>query len=201
MLNIQSSGPVRVYVSFDPPTFSLTSLTGFRQLGTCEITPSITEIRNYKAVENPIAGSEIPLDQTMEGIAAKVEVLLTYYDALLLKQLTAYTSTVNNSLGQYSAFKDVGNTIYGKKTIQLVLKNTFFGTANDPVQIEPGYLFYASTYAGSVTTPGGTSANKIGLVFNCYPVYVPLTQSLGPSQSSGNFRLYDTPSIIKTLPD
>jgi hypothetical protein len=165
-------------------------------LGTCEVTPFYTETVNYKAIDNQIAGA-LPLDETMEGYSMTIQLMLTAYNELLFQQMRARLSLLN-TVGRYNPYQDVGSTVYGIKTVQLILQNSFFGTANASPGDIPGYIFYAAKYCGSTPTAGGTCANKLGLVFNCQSIYLPITPDLSQKRS-GTFRCYDTPTIISTL--
>lgn len=191
------SGPVIIYVSFDFPSLG-NPPTKYFTLGTAEVSPTYNETVNYKALSNEVAGN-LPLDETMEGYSMQLTMLLTVYNEQVLSAVRNRLHSPTSSLsGQYDAWKDIGSTIYGKKTIQLILQNSFFGTVNNNETDLAGYLFYFAKYNGSTPNLMGTSGNKIGIQFECCSGYVPLSSSL-KEKRSGTFRCYDTPTSIRNL--
>jgi hypothetical protein len=200
------SGPVIVYIKFEnlpvsnnfvlyPSEVVNTSVLGFEALGICESTPNYEEFYNYKAITNQMSGDSLPLDETWEGSKMVISLVLTLYDANLFRLLRQNFTTLNR-VGIDTPHTDRGRTVYGFSTCRLILQNTFFGTPNAALSDIPGYYFYFAKLVAATPIDGGTSINKLGLVFECVPGYVP------PSRQRriwGQFITFSTPTSISTL--
>jgi len=200
------SGPVIAYVKLDPLIVSnadlispvkgsSTSTEGFDTLGICESTPTYEEFYNYKAITNQMSGDSLPLDETWEGSKMVISLVLTSYNPELFKFLKTRFTTLN-TVGRDTPYSDRGRTVYGFSTCQLILQNTFYDTPNAKQFDIPGYYFYYVKLIGSTPTDGGTLINKLGLIFECVPGYVPDSQQ---RRVRGQFITYSQPDSIKQL--
>lgn len=174
---IRVSGPVHVFVA-----------GGY--LGTAETTPDYQETPHYEGVMNTIAGSQVPMEEIFQGLDLTISMILTRYDETVFAGIRTAPLPINAGVPGNESGLSRGATMYGRFTGQLILQNSFFGTANALPGDFPGYRFLYAKYAGSKPIQGGTSANKLAIVFECKSVYQPSTRT---------FQCYTNDAAISAL--
>lgn len=193
------SGPVHIYVSFAYPTLaSLNTIpNNVLYLGTCEVTPEYSERLYYKKLQNEMACESLPLDETKEGYDFLITLVLTSYNESVRQTILKHV-TDSDTLG-IEDVSDRGKTVYGSNTVQLILQNQFYNTSNSQPDDLPGYIFYYAKLAASTPVQGGTTENKLGMIFECasgllYPSFGNFKKF-----SNGKFLCYGNPSSISSL--
>jgi hypothetical protein len=170
---VRVSGPNDIYIGFKSANGSLVTYSYF---GTCEMVPNYEERKNFGSVMNALSGSILPFDELYQGSDWVVTMQLTRYDELVAQALkTAPFPLVTATPGGDSRLSR-GSLMYNRFAVEVVVVNTFFGTANGLPDDLPGYRFYIGLYMGSNPSPGGTLANNLGVSFLCRNLFDPLTR-------------------------
>jgi len=171
---VRVSGPNDIYIGFKSNNGQTVSYTYF---GTCEMVPQYEEKKNFAPVMNALSGAMLPFNELYQGTDWAVSMNLTRYDELVAQALkTAPFPLVANTPGTDS-YISRGSLMYERFANEVVVVNTFYGTANAVVNDLPGYRFYVGLYMGGNPSPGGTLANQLAVTFLCRNIFDPSTRS------------------------
>lgn len=159
-------------------------------LGTPERSLEVEWKPYYEPVMNQLAGTQLPFDETFQGLAAELSGVFTRYDATVMNLImTAPPLAAPPALGSENRLSR-GSLTYGRYFPSFIVVNGFFGTANAAPDDLPGYRFLNAKFAALKIGEQGTTATKYGVAVSAIPVYVP---------STGGFVCYTVDAAIPAL--
>lgn len=181
--DVHVTGPVQHFVR---ATTSTTSEIWF--LGTAEVTPQMQRRRYRQNVMNDLAGKTLPFQKTYDGEAATVSTLLTRFSksawtAILDAGRTR--SLLGGPVGTESRWSR-GAPVYGQMTFELwQVYDNYFNPAGATLDLEIGWYWPQVELVQHDTVAAGTQAEKLLLVMDCTPFWIPQAST---SSISGNER-------------
>lgn len=149
-------------------------------LGTAEVTPKVEHRPFYSDTFNDIGGTMVPMQRTEQGEMAIIGTLVNRYSKTAYDVLTRTGADVvaRGERGRYSR----GSFVFGPGSFELwlVFDNALVPEFRTP-NLEYGY-YYPQVDLGPHTRDRlGTDTEKLLLVFEAYPYWVP-QQSLNSVQ-------------------
>ncbi len=169
--DVHVTGPVHHYVRVAGSTDTIF------YLGTCEVTPQMQR-RLYKSdVKNDIAGNQLPFQRTFDGEAATVSTLLNRFskDAWTEILLAGFASGNTPLVGSESRWSR-GHLVYGQSTFELwQVYDNFLNPFGASANLEIGWYWPQVELLEHNTLAAGTRDEKLLLVFDCTPYWIPQT--------------------------
>lgn len=186
--SVNVTGPVHTYLQ-------AAGSTDIWLLGQCEVTPQI-QTRVYKGdVKNTIASSTLPFQRTSQGEAATVSCLLTRFSQLAYQVMLESDSTGANLIpvqGQETRWNR-GSLIFGQKSFQVwQVFDSFFAPPGVDVgeNLPIGYYWPQVEVLDHDIVAAGTLDEKLMIVFDATPLWIPYGASTTWAAGSGGWVLY-----------
>lgn len=172
------TGPVHHFVAFAGDAQAT-------YLGTAEVTPKVEHRIMQADTFNDLGGSMVPMQRTEQGEMAVIGTLLNRYnkDAMYLLQELSVQPVVAGERGPFSR----GGLVFGPSSFELWLlftnaTNAAFRTPG----LEMGYYFPQVCLTGMTRDRLGTDTEKLLLVCEAYPYWVPSGTYAGDWQLYAN---------------
>lgn len=171
-----------------------------KYLGTAEVTPKVHEDIKWRDVFNDMGGKEIPVQRTKQGRIGVIGVLLNRYSKFTWGDiLMAGSDTVaapgtptaaQVNYGQEGRFSR-GSLAFGVSSFELW---QVFDNATSPVWrqagMELGYYWPQVLVANQDRDTLGTEVEKLLLVFEAYPQFVPQANAGSVQGYERSWKLY-----------
>lgn len=185
--------------------------TGIYFLGTAEVTPQMQRRRYRQNVMNDLAGKTLPFQKTYDGEAATVSTLLTRFSKLAweLILVAGYDAGMIPDFNgaPYSGSEtrwSRGQAVYGAMTFEVwQVYDNFFNPAGASANMEIGWYWPQVELLQHDTVAAGTQAEKLLLVFDCTPKFIPQASSQTVTGNERGWTLYtnspaDFPDAVRT---
>lgn len=144
-------------------------------LGTCEVTPQMQR-RKYKSdVKNDIAGNQLPFQRTYDGEAAMVSALLNRYSKDAWTEILLAGLSSGNVINPGNETRwSRGHLVFGQSTFELwQVYDNFFNPMGSSANLEIGWYWPQVELLDHNTIAAGTRDEKLLLVFDCTPYWIP----------------------------
>lgn len=177
-------GPIFIYVNWvyqgGTPTF----------LGTAVTAPEVEGRPAYINVLNDLSGRSVPGQKVYDGEQDIVTVTLNRFDFGVYTQLKSQSKVA--AAAGFNTPLNRGSLAFTQTDFQLILVNSFFGTAQASPVLTSGRLYYSALLTGWRESTVGTRVEEVALVFECNAPINPTSSTPG---AFGSFNLY-----TETLP-
>lgn len=191
----QASFP-EVHVTGAIHAFVLGDLTGETEpfyLGTTEVTPQVQRQRLSSEVMNDIKAKKLPFQKTDDLEEHNISLMLTRFsrsawDNILSAGVAAGRVLAPGGVPDAGTFTrwTAGGLVYGVRTFQLwLLFENFFNPFGASTGLEIGWYYPQVELLNHDMAAGGTQAEKLLLLMNATPWWIPQTS---PTAITGNQR-------------
>lgn len=178
------TGPVHHYIKVPGESY-------YWYLGTAEVTPKVDHHPFYEETFNSIGGSKVPMQRTEQGEMAVIGVLLNRFSKSAYdKMLTVGASVVGRGhRGRFSR----GSLVFGLGSFEMwQLFENSTNAAFRSTDMEMGYYWPQVTLADHTRDRLGTDTEKLLIVCEAYPYWVPQSNYNTVASGERTWQLYST---------